>query len=200
MEEQKQNNPKTVTSTAGSQPSPQVWGPEFRLASVTILERQGGRKEKAEEEGPKSPREYTVRIFMPPYEYIPPSDVLAMETFETTVKTELPAYHSILTHMYKGDKLFEKLQSVEKLAEVMAESGPDARIEACVTKTLPELEKKTNIDMDDQQDVANLTECLLCYALAFWLRPDSVSKLKGVALLLKRERERLENETKVDWV
>ena len=167
---------------------------------MTILERQGGRQDKTEEEGPKSQREYTVRIFMPPYEYIPPSDVLVMETFETTVKTELPLYHSILTHMYKGDKLFERLVAAEKLAEIMAVPGPDARIEACVTKTLPELEKKTNIDMDDQQDVANLTECLLCYALAFWLRPDSVSKLKGVAPLLKREREWLKNETEVDWV
>ena len=137
---------------------------------------------------------------MPPYEYIPPSDVLAMETFETRVKTESPLYHSILTHMYKGDKLFERLEAAENLVEIMAVHDPDARIEACVTKTLPELEKKTNIDMDDQQDVANLTECLLCYALAFWLRPDSVSKLKGVAPLLKRERERLKKSNKVDCV
>ena len=123
-----------------------------------------------------------------------------LQVFNSTVQSTLPQYHKILTSLYKGDILWGRLEKAEHLDKIVSIPDPDARIEACVTKTLPDLEKKTNIDMDDQQDVANLTECLLCYALAFWLRPDSVSKLKGVGPLLKRERQRLEYETKVDWV
>ena len=121
-----------------------------------------------------------------------------LSVFHSRVKASLPQYHKILTFLYRGDSLWGRLEKAEHLDKIVSIPDPDARIEACVTKTLPDLEKKTNIDMDDQQDVANLTECLLCYALAFWLRPDSVSKLKGVAPLLKRERERLEKETEVD--
>ena len=121
-----------------------------------------------------------------------------LREFHSRVKASVPLYHKILTSLYRGDSLWKRLEKVEHLDKIVSIPDPDARIEACVTKTLPDLEKKTNIDMDDQQDVADLTECLLCYALAFWLRPDSVSKLKGVGLLLKSERERLENETQVD--
>ena len=130
-----------------------------------------------------------------------------LKVFHSRVEASLPLYHKILTSLYRGDNLWKRLEELEHLDKIVSIPDPDARIEACVTKTLPDLEKKTNIDMDDQQDVANLTECLLCYALAFWLRPDSVSKLKGVGPLLKRERERLEelNEPdeeskRVDWV